>query len=105
MVDFRNVEPLWICLFALLENLFANSEIIRKDGVLIICMHVQSLSCVQLCATPWTVAHQAPLSVHGILQARILEWVAMPSSRGPSRPRDQTCISYVSCIGRWVLYH
>ena len=40
-------------------------------------------------------------SVHGILQARILEWVAMPSSRGPSQPRDQTCIS---CIGRWILY-
>ena len=32
-------------------------------------------------------------SVHGILQARILEWVAMPSSRGSSSPRDQTCIS------------
>ena len=31
-------------------------------------------------------------SVHGILQARILEWVAMPSSRGSSRSRDQTCI-------------
>ena len=39
-------------------------------------------------------------SVHGILHARILEWVAMPSSRGSSRPRDQTRISYVSCIGR-----
>ena len=44
-------------------------------------------------------------SVHGILQARILEWVAVPSSRGSSRPRDQTCVSYVSCIGKWVLYH
>ena len=33
-------------------------------------------------------------SVHGILQARILEWVAMPSSRGFSRPRDQTCIFF-----------
>ena len=39
--------------------------------------------------TPWTVACQAPLSM-GILQARILEWVAMPSSRGCSQPRDQT---------------
>ena len=39
------------------------------------------LSCVQLCATPWTIAHQAPLSM-GILQARILEWIAMLSSRG-----------------------
>ena len=36
-------------------------------------------------------------SVHGILQARILEWVAKPSSRGSSRPRDRTCVSYVSC--------
>ena len=38
-------------------------------------------------------------SVHGILQARILKLVAMPSSRGSSRSRDQTRISYVSCIG------
>ena len=44
-------------------------------------------------------------SVHGILQARILEWVAMPSSRGPSRSKDRTHVSYISCIGRWVLYH
>ena len=44
-------------------------------------------------------------SVPGILQARILEWVAIPSSRGSSRCRDQTRISYVSCIGRQVLYH
>ena len=44
-------------------------------------------------------------SVHGILQARILEWVAMPSSRVSSWPRDQAWISYISCIGRGVLYH
>ena len=37
-------------------------------------------------------------SVHGILQAIILECVAMPSSRGSSRPRDQTQVSWVSCI-------
>ena len=43
-------------------------------------------------------------SVHGILQTRILEWVAMPSSRS-FQSRDQTHISYVSLIGRWVLYH
>ena len=53
--------------------------------------------------TPWTVACQAPLSLR-ILQARILEWVAMPS-RGSSQPRDRTLVSYVSCIGRQVLYH
>ena len=44
-------------------------------------------------------------SVHGILQTRILEWVTLPSSRGSSQPRDWTHISYVSCIGRQVLYH
>ena len=44
-------------------------------------------------------------SVYGNLQARILEWVAIPSSRGSSQARDGTCISYVSCIGRRVLYH
>ena len=43
--------------------------------------------------------------VDGILQARILEWVAMPSFRGSSGHRDRTHISYVSCIGRQVLYH
>ena len=40
----------------------------------------KSLSHVRLSVTPWTGARQAPLSI-GILQARILEWVAMPSSR------------------------
>ena len=44
-------------------------------------------------------------SVHGILQARIREWVAMSSSRGSSRPKDWTHISFVYCIGSWVLYH
>ena len=40
-------------------------------------------------------------SVHGISQARILEWVAIFSSRGSSRPRDWTC---VTCIGRQIPY-
>ena len=35
--------------------------------------------------------------VHGILQARILEWVAFPFSRGSSQPRDLTQVSLVSC--------
>ena len=61
-------------------------------------MHVWVLSHfshVRLFETPWTAAHQAPLSM-GILQSRILEWVAVPSSRGSSRPRDGTCGSYDS---------
>ena len=50
------------------------------------CMHAQSFSRVQLFVTLRTIAHHS--SVLGILQARILEWVAMPSSRGSSQPRD-----------------
>ena len=52
---------------------------------------IEWLSCVGLCATLWTVAPPPPpcSSVHGIFQARILEWVAMPS-RGSTWPRDQT---------------
>ena len=64
---------------------------------LLLIMHlcdVFSCSVVSHSATPWTVACQAPLSL-GILQARILEQVAMPSSRETSQPRDQT---QVSCI-------
>ena len=41
-------------------------------------------------------------SVHGIPQARILEWVAISSSRGSSPPRDRTHGSYISCIDRQV---
>ena len=68
-----------------------------------VCMCACEVTSVQPFATLWTIACQAPLSME-ILQARILEWVAMPFSRR-SAPRDQTRVSYVSCIGRQVLYH
>ena len=58
------------------------------------------VSHVQLFVTAWTGAHQASLSM-GILQARILEWIAMPTSRGSSQPRDRT--QGLHC--RWFLYH
>jgi len=61
-------------------------------------------SCVQLLVTLRMVACQTLLSM-GFSRQEILEWVAMPFSRGSSPPRDQTHISYVSCIGRWVPYH
>ena len=47
------------------------------------------VSCVRLFVTPWT-------TVHGILQARILEWVAFPFSRGSSQPRDRTQVSHIA---------
>ena len=53
---------------------------------------VKSFSCVQLFATPWTVAH-------GIFQARVLEWVAISLSRESSWPRDQTQVSSIAGRG------
>ena len=60
-------------------------------------------SCVQFSATPWTIACQAPPSMG--FPRQVLEWASVPSSRGSCQPRDQTHVSNVSCIGRWVLYH
>ena len=44
-------------------------------------------------------------SARGIFQARVLQWVAMSYSKVSSQPRDQSCVSCVSCIGRQILYH
>ena len=54
-----------------------------------------TLTLVHLFEMPWIVARQTPLSI-GILQARLLEWVVMTSSRGSSQPRDQTQNSCVA---------
>ena len=57
------------------------------------CVHAESLqSCDPVNSSP------PGFSVHGILQARTLEWVAMPSSRESSQPRDRTRLSFGSCI-------
>ena len=59
-------------------------------NLLLLLSHV---SRVQLCAMLWTVACQAVASVHGILHARTLEWVAMPSSWGSFQTRDRSQVS------------
>ena len=60
-------------------------------------------SCLTLCNS---MDYSPPgSSAHGILQARILEWVAIPFFRGSSPPRDQTQVSCISCMGRQILYH
>ena len=63
-----------------------------------LCARARVLSCfshVKLFVTSWTIACQAPLSM-GILQARVLEWVAMPSSRGSPQPRDRTQVFHIA---------
>ena len=59
-----------------------------------VCKSLQS--CVTLCDP--VDCSPSGFSVHGILQARILQWVAMTSSRGSSWPRDWTCVSCDSSI-------
>ena len=60
-------------------------------------------SCLTLCDP---VAYSPPdSSSHRILQARMLEWVAISYSRGSSQPRNRTCLSCICFIGRQILYH
>ena len=62
--------------------------------IMYVCVHAKLL---QLCPTLFKPKDCCPpdFSVQGILQARILEWVAMPSSKGSFQPRDWTYVSYV----------
>ena len=92
-------EPFWWSLIASLL-----SRMTRYCRFIFHISWVCVLSRVQLFVTPWTVAPPG-YSVHGVFQARILEWVAISSSRESSHPRNQTCISFISCIGRQILYH
>ena len=73
--------------------------LLNKAGML----HSVTKLCLALC-NPMDYSPPSS-SVHGLLQTRILEWVAGPSSRGSSWPSDWTCISYVSPTGRQVPYH
>ena len=62
-------------------------------------------SVIQLCLTLCNPMDYNPLGypVHGVSQARIMEWVAISFSRESSQPRDQICISCGSWIGRGIL--
>ena len=76
-----------------LQNVLFNSSKVHTEVHMCACV----LSCftgVQLFVTPWSLPDS---SVHRILQARMLEWVAMPISKGSSWPRDRTHVSYISC--------
>ena len=75
--------------FQVLSPFFIFICCLTKGEVLCLSSHVW------LFETPRTAAHRAPLSM-GILQARTLQWVAIPFSRGSSQPRDQTQVSHIA---------
>ena len=86
------------------QHLFSQFQFRKTLIWIYACVHAKLLhSCPTLCDA---MDYSPPgSSVHGILQARILEWIVMPSSRGSSWPRDWTCLSSVSCISWRILYH
>ena len=95
LCNLRHFKIFWVEYISLGLVLFP-SEIF----LLLLCgMHMCAKS-LQLCLTLCDPIDCSPpgSSVHGILQLRILEWAAIPFSRGVSWPRDQTHISFVSCI-------
>ena len=69
-------------------------------STMLVCVCI--LSCVWLCDPK----DSGPpcSSVHGVFQARILQWLAISCSKGSFQPRDRTCVSCRSLIGRWILY-
>ena len=79
--------------------------LLSQTPVSLLCMHACKL--LQSCPTHCEPMDCSPpgSSVRGILQARILRWGAVPSSRGSPQLRDETLASYISCTGMWSLYH
>ena len=89
--------------FPITRQIFGGKDIWWKYHV----MTNQCVLVIQLCPTLCDPMDYSPpgSSVHGILQARILEWVAISFSRGSSQHRCQTRVSCISYIGRWIHYH
>ena len=101
------LQPLhikWLCnlLWIKKKKKCSSSDVILSSKVLICCSCCDKSS-LTLC-NPMDCSPPAS-SVHGILQARTLEWVVISFSRGSSWPRDWTLIFYVSCTGRQILNH
>ena len=93
----RNIKSVRKC--------FTSKETVRISSlVLLLIMSAKSFQSSPTLCDPMDYSLPGS-SVYGILQARILECVAISSSRGSSQPRDWTHVSLVSCTGRQVLYH
>ena len=87
---------------------------ISPSRMLVLPEPVSSAACAPACSVASFVSDSLGLhglcsptgsSVHGISQAKILEWVASSFSKASFEPRDQTCACYVSFMDRHVLYH
>ena len=79
---------------------------VTKRGLTLYLWNKWVVCCVQVCLTLCDPMDHSPpsSSVHGIFQARILEWVAISFSKGSSWPRDWTRVFCVSCTDRWIFF-
>ena len=79
---------------------FPRSCVKLRDSIFFACWWhpcvCQPLSCVWRFAAPWTVGNPPGFSVYCIHQARVLEFVVIPVSRGSSQPRDRTWVSHIA---------
>ena len=95
-------SPMISCIQSLIQCP-TNSTLIPPELITLFSSCLYAQSCPTLCnRMDYSPPHS---SIHGIFQARMLEWVAISYSRESSRPRDQTRASCFSCTGRRVLYH
>ena len=101
------LERLGVTLCTVYNNRFILIHHLQLCVYMCILICVCVYACAQSCTTLCNPMDCSPLgsSVHGIFQARTLVWVAISYSRGSSQPRDWIRISYVSCVGRWILYY
>ena len=79
----------------LISNNIPTSRVLTHNA----CVHAKSLQSWPTLCDPMDRSPPGS-SVHGILQTRVLEWVAVPSSRGSSGPRGQIHVSHICCIGK-----
>ena len=75
---------------------FHSIEAYTHPCVLTFSLFLLSYVCMKVTQSRLTLCNPMDCTVHGILQARILEWVAFPFSRGSSQPRDRTQVSHIA---------
>ena len=91
----RFTIPLHIFIYLLNNFWVYGTLLLTMNTLVLVAIVLIAPSCPTLCVP---MDYSPPgSSVHGILQARILEWVAISCSRGSSQPRDQTCVCCISC--------
>ena len=112
MICLHHLQRCFAHLLLFILTIFVYVVIINEGFFLLyiymqIYIHMHECSVAQLCLTLWDFMDCSPSgsSVHGISQARILEWVAISFSRGSSQPKDWTYVSCVYCNCKWIIYH